>query len=315
MRAMILAAGLGTRLRPLTDKCPKCLMPVMNRPLLGLWLERLAAWGVERAVVNTHHLAPMVSAWLGRHAQPGLEVVISHEPVILGTGGGLVAARESLGEEPFLLVNADVLATGEVPALIERLRDSGALAVLGLKDWPEVNTVALDARGRVLGFKKDPAPPVGERWLTYTGLAALDPRLLDFLPPTGYSTLVRGLQAALAEGGLVLGAELPGFWDDLGTPERLWDLHRRIISGPPVGLEGLAPADPVVLAPGAKISPQAEVEGFAVLGDGATVEAGASVRDVVLLPNARVEPGARVSEAVLGDGFAARGRIAGGAHA
>ena len=315
MRAMILAAGFGTRLRPLTGKRPKCLMPVMNRPLLGLWLERLSAWGVERAVVNTHHLAPMVEAWLERRAPAGLELVLSFEPVILGTGGGLAAARPSLGGEPFLLLNADVLATAPVPALLQRLEQSGALAVLGLADEPRVNTVAVDNGGRVLGFQGQPGLPGGARWLTYSGLAAIHPRLLDFLPAGGYSTLVQGIKAALAAGELVLGQELDGFWDDLGTPEKLWRLHRRLAGSPPPGLEHLAPAGPALLAPQARLHPQARVEGFAVLGRGAVVEAGARLRDVVLLPGARAAAGARVSRAILGDGFLARGRIEGGAYA
>jgi len=315
MRAMILAAGLGTRLRPLTDKRPKCLMPVMNRPLLGLWLERLAAWGVERAVVNTHHLAPMVTAWLERRAGKAPGVVVSHEPVILGTGGGLVAARQALGEEPFLLVNSDLVATARVPALLEHLKAQEAVAVLGLVDEPRFgNTVGLDHAGRVLGFKHQEGLDA-PRWLTYTGLAAIHPRLLDYLPPTGYSTLVDGLLAAIAAGEPVQGEPLEGFWDNLGTPEDLLRMHRTLVSGPPAELKELAPRGPLVLAPGARIQAGAEVEGFAVLGDGAVVEAGAGVQDVVLLPNARVEPGARVSRAVLGDGFAASGRIEGGAYA
>ncbi len=314
MRAMILAAGLGTRLRPLTDKRPKCLMPVMNRPLLGLWLGRLASWGVERAVVNTHHLAGQVRAYLEQQAPPEIEVAISHEPEILGTGGGPLAARGQLGTEPFLLVNSDVLATARVPALLERLEAQDALAVLGLVDEPRFNTVALDLEGRVLGFKSQegPNPP---RWLTYSGLAALSPRLLDYLPATGYSTLVQGLQAAIAAGERVLGQPLEGFWDDLGTPERLIMLHRRLAHDPPAGLRGLSPEGPLLLGRGARLENGAQVKGFAVLGEGAVVEPGALLNEVVLLPGARVAAGAVVERAVLGDGYLACGRIQGGAHA
>ena len=315
MRAFVLAAGLGTRLSPLTQRRPKCLMPVMNQPLLGLWLRRLAAWGVERAVVNTHHLAPQVRVYLAGGPAPGLEALESHEPVILGTGGALVAAREQLGPEPFLLVNADVLATAQLPPLLRTLEDSGACAVLGLVDAPCFNTVALDRAGRVLGFRGDSGLPQAPRWLTYSGLAAISPALLDHLPARGFSTLVQGLEAALAAGGLVLGREMGGFWDDLGTPEHLLDLHRLLVASPPPGLEPLAAPGPLVLAPGARVEPGAEVQGFAVLGQGAVVEAGALVEDCLLLPGARVAAGARVRRAVLGDDFVARGQIDGGAHA
>ncbi len=312
---MLLAAGLGTRLRPLTARRPKCLMPVMNRPLLGLWLERLAAGGAERVVVNTHHLAHQVHDYLREHAPPGLEVVVSHEPQILGTGGGLVAARSSLGEAPFVLANADVVCSAEPASLLERLQAQGAVAVLGLVDDPRFNTVAVDGRGRVLGFRGETGLEGVAAWRTYTGLAAIHPRLLDHLPALGYSSLVEGFRRAIAAGEPVLGLDLEGFWDDLGTPRRLWALHRDLARGRQPELAGLAPREPVVRGEGAVLEPGAEVEGFCVLGPGARVEAGARVREVVLLPGARVCSGAVVEEAVLGDGFIARGHIRGGAHA
>lgn len=315
MRAFVLAAGLGTRLLPLTRLRPKCLMPVMNQPLLGLWLKRLAALGVGRTVVNTHHLAPLVRAYLASGPLPGLELIESHEPLILGTGGALVAARELLGPEPFLLVNADVLASADLCPLLAAREASNALAVLGLVDDARFNSVALDQAGRVLGFKGDAGLEEAPRWLTYSGLAAISPELLDHLPGQGFSTLVAGLQAGIAAGRPVLGLELGGFWDDLGTPQHLWGLHRRLMASPPPGLEHLAAGGPLLLAPGALIEPGARVEGFAVLGAGARVRAGAVLQDSLLLPGAIVDAGARVTGAVLGDGFLARGQIEGGTHA
>jgi len=312
---MVLAAGLGTRLLPLTNKRPKCLMPVMNRPLLGLWLERLAAWGVERAVVNTHHLASMVSAWTGGNTPPGLEVRLSHEPQILGTGGGLVAARPWLGRAPFLLVNADVLATAPAPELAQVQAETGALAVLGVVDEPSINSVALDQAGRLLGFAGDEGLPASARWRTYSGLACLTPEFLDLLPARGFSSLVQGLRAARAQGGLVLGVELGGFWDDLGAAQRLLALHHRLVQDPPAGLEFLVPPRPLVLGPGARVEPGGRVQGMAVLGAGAVVEDGALVSDSLLFPGARAAAGSRVQEAVLGDGFVAQGELSGGAYA
>ncbi len=312
---MVLAAGLGSRLMPLTQHRPKCLMPVMNRPLLGLWLERLAGWGIGEVVVNTHHLAPMVEDWLERDPPPGLRVRLSHEPEILGTGGALVQARERLGNQPFLLLNADVICSAHLPRLEERRRQEGALAVLGLVRDRRFDTVALDQGGKVLGFKGRPLAGVARRWLTYSGLAALAPPFLDFLPRDGYSTLVDGLLAAIQAGQPVLGLELEGTWDDLGTPERLWALHRDLAGPGRPGLECLRPPGPILAAPGARLEPGARVEGFCVLGAGARIEGGARVRDSLLLPGAVAAAGSRVSRAILGDRFMARGEISGGAHA
>jgi mannose-1-phosphate guanylyltransferase len=312
--AMILAAGFGTRMRPLSALRPKCLMPVMNRPLLGLWLKRMADWGFERVVVNTHYLADRVRAYLDQAGPWGLEVLISHEPVILGTGGGPVAARPMLGGEPFLLANSDVISTIQAPRLLAGLHAQKALAVLALVDEPRFNTVAVEGPN-LLGFKGDSGLPPGADWLTYTGMAALAPGLLDYLPREGESSLVDALRRAMADGEKVLGMRLPGYWDDLGTPERYLSLHRELTQAPPADLGFLASDSPLVLADGAKVSPQARLSGFAVLGEGVVIGDGAGVSDSVLLPGAKVLPGVRVHGAVLGDGYVASSDINGGAHA
>ncbi len=310
---MILAAGLGTRLLPLTRRRPKCLMPVMNRPLLGLWLQRLAAAGARRVVVNTHHLAEKVHDYLARQAPGDLEVLPSHEPVILGTGGALVAARDRLGDRPFVLVNADVISPADLGALHQALAHGRAVACLGLVHDRRFNTVAVDGE-LVLGFKGDPGLPGEAKWLTYSGLAAVSPELLEHLPSRGYASLVQGLRRAMAAGRPVVGLRLESFWDDLGSPAALLGLHQRLVHDPPAGLEHLAPGEPVVLGRGSVVERGAELSGVVVLGEGAVVERGARVADSLLLPGARVAAGARVSRAVLGDGFLARGEITGGAH-
>lgn len=314
MRAMVLAAGFGTRLAPLTNLRPKCLMPVGRRTLLGLWLERLAGWGVGSAVVNTHHLAEKVRARL-EQGWPGLEVMESFEPEILGTGGGVVAAQAALGENPFLLLNADVITSAQLPPLLDALRSADAVAVTGLKNDPRFNTVAVDGNARVLGFKGDLGLPADASWLTYTGLAAIHPRLLKYLPPSGHSSLVLGLRNAIIAGETVLGLELDGFWDDLGTPERLLLLHRDLARGALPEIATLVGKGPFWLENDAQIARDANLHGFVLAGRGVRVDKGALVKNSLLLPGARVQAGVGVENAVLGDGFVARGNIKGGAHA
>ncbi|MCB2185903.1 MAG: nucleotidyltransferase family protein [Deltaproteobacteria bacterium] len=311
MQAMILAAGLGTRLLPLTQRRPKCLMPVMNQPLLGLWLAQLAARGVLRAAVNTHHLAPQVREFLARETPAGLLVHESHEPTILGTGGGLVRLRDFWGSEPFLLVNADVLAEDDPGPLLAELRRRRAVACLGLVDWPQVNSVAVDDQGLVRGFRDQAPSGAGLNWLTYSGLAAISPELLNFLPKSGYSSLVDGLKAALAAGRPVLGRRLTGYWNDLGAPARLLAAHRRLFRDPPPGLAGLAAAGATLLAPGVSLPPSVAVRGFLAAESGAVVGPEAEVAEVVMLRNAVIAPGARVRATVLGEGAVARGELVG----
>lgn len=315
MRAMILAAGLGTRLMPLTRLRAKCLMPIMNRPLLDLWLEQLSKAGAEAVVVNTHHLASMVEDHLAADPPQGCEVIISREPEILGTGGGLVQAREHLGAESFVLVNADVVAAIDLPALYQCHLASGALATLYVHDDPRFNTVAVDPAGRVVGFKGDAIGESDVAWLTYCGIAVLSPELLGFLPSTGKSSLIDAFRQALAAGGQIDAMPLTGFWDDMGQPGALLGLHLRLASDPPPGLEHLAPGKSLVLGKGARVSESAQVSGLVVLGPGAEIQDNARVSNSLLLDHARVAAGARVRDAVLGDGFFAQGEIRGGAHA
>jgi mannose-1-phosphate guanylyltransferase len=314
MRAMVLAAGFGTRLAPLTNLRPKCLMPAGGRTLLGLWLERLAGWGVGSVVVNTHHLAEMVRARL-ELGWPGLEVVESPELEILGTGGGILAALPALGDEAFLLVNSDVISTARVPLLLDALTNNNAVAVLGLIDDARFNTVALGEGTRILGFKGDANLPSQITWRTYSGLAAIHPRLLDYLPQSGRSNLVQGLRGAIDAGETVLGLALDGFWDDLGTPERLLKLHRDLARGALPEVASIVGQGPHWIDKAAQIAPDAQLEGFVSAGRDVQVGQGALVKDSILLPGARIKAGAQVEQAIIGDGLQLNGRIKGGAHA
>jgi len=312
---MLLAAGFGTRLKPLTNKRPKCLMPLRNATLAGFWLTRLGGFGAERVVVNTHHLAGAVRAFLAQPAQGWPPVTESHEPEILGTGGGLVAARHLLGEDPFLLVNGDVAASDDLTPLLRRLREERALAVLGVVDAPRFNSVAVANGDQVAGFQGDDGLPTNARMLTYSGLAAIHPQLLDYLPSQGFSSLVGAFRGALAAGRKITAHPLAGFWDDLGAPQRLLQLNLDLASGRREDLAAILPPGAVSIHPEARVSPLATLRGACVLGAGSRVEEGAMVKDSLLLPGAVVAAGARVSNAVLGDDFLARGVLDGGAHA
>jgi mannose-1-phosphate guanylyltransferase len=298
-RAMVLAAGLGTRLRPLTDRLAKPLLPILGRPLLGTILDRLIAAGAGAIAVNTHHRAEDVRE-LVTGSEHAPRVTLFHEPEILGTGGGPANARGLLAEgDRFLLHNGDVLCDADLGALIADHRASGAAGTLLLTDWPEVNTVVTDPEGRVLRIGRGGAPPAIEvRRLTYTGIAVFERGFLDYVPE-GPSSLVDALRRAMAEQpGSVRGFAPGGFlWSDLGTLTRYLDAHRGLLGGRRSGETGGAR---VHLAEASAIDAGARVEGFAVLGHRARIESGARVRDVVLLDGATVPEGTAVARAVIG---------------
>ncbi len=300
-RALVLAAGYGSRLRPLTDHLPKPLAPILGRPLIDHVLDRLAAAGVERAAVNTHHLAGLVRGHLARRDRDP-EVTIFHEPNILGTGGPLAAAGAFLSEaDTFFLYNGDVLCDLDLRRLAAEHDRHRPLATLVLADWPEVNSVTVDGDGVVAAIGGSaPAGGAGLRRLTYTGIALFDRRFLD-LVPAGPSSLVPWLRRAMeAEPGSVRGfAPRDLRWDDLGTLRRYLDAVGELVRK-----ADRAPA-PVHLAPGAALEEGAGHWGFVALGAGARAEAGCALTDCVVTGGALVEDGEVHQRAVIGPDWVA----------
>ncbi len=311
MHAAILAAGLGTRLRPLTYSVPKALLPVLNRPLLGLWLARLEAAGCGRAAVNVHHLGDLVRRFL--EEQPiGLFLSLSQEAELLGTGGGLRRLGELLGPEPFLAVNGDILTDLDLAALYGSHRQ-GAFATLILHDCPPHNHVWTD-NGRVVAIgaaeSRAGGPP-----LAYTGIQVVGPEMLQFLPSGRPYDLVTAWREALAAGARLSATVVSGhFWEDLGTPGGYLAAHRRLLAGEAPGLAGLFPeiSDPLI-GPGADIGPGVHFGGGVCLGARVRVGAGASISNTVVWEAAEIAPGVALADCIVGSRarvvHSARGRI------
>ena len=230
MKALIFAAGLGERMRPLTDRTPKPLLPVAGKPLIEWHLEKLAACGIGDVVINTSWLAEQFPAALGDGARWGLRIRYSHEGATpLETGGGMLHALPLLGDKPFLLVNGDIWTDFDFAALP---REPDGLAHLVMVDRPPQAThgdFALDEDGLVRSE--------GANRLTYAGLGVYRPQLLDDwrahaidagaaeTPPR--FRLAPILRAHMAE-GLIRGEHHRGRWTDVGTPQRLAQLDAEL---------------------------------------------------------------------------------------
>ncbi len=182
MKAFLLAAGLGTRLRPITDTTPKCLVEVGGRPLLDIWLDALAKAGVQEVLVNTHHLAGLVEAHVARRWMPPV-VRLSHEPVLRGSAGTLLANRDFVADEDmFLVVNADNVTDFDLRMLMDAHRAGATIATLSVFHAPrpsECGIVEL-ADGLVVGFVEKPADPRSD--LANAGMYAFHPKVLDEIP-------------------------------------------------------------------------------------------------------------------------------------
>lgn len=213
MKAMILAAGRGERLRPVTDRLPKPLLEVGGKPLLAWHLERLAAAGIVNVVINVSHFADLIVTHVGNGASYGLSVQYSREPEALETAGGIAQARAQLGEAPFLLVNGDVYCEIDFTRLRREPLGAGLAHLVLVPNPPHHprGDFSLEA-GRVGNAS-------GTRY-TYAGIALMSPAMVDGIDPGSRAPLAPLLRAA-AERGLITGTLYQGTWQDVGTVERL----------------------------------------------------------------------------------------------
>jgi NDP-sugar pyrophosphorylase family protein len=295
---MVLAAGLGTRMRPLTLLRAKPALPVMNRPLLHWTLDLLARSGVTDVMVNLHYLPDSVREAAGDGSAFGLRVAYSMEPKILGTGGGPRKVRDFFGEEPFLLVNGDMVFDFDLRDLVRRHLAAGARATLALRPNPDPRRyppVRTDRRGRVTSLPGHARRTRGTASL-FTGIHVLDPTTLDRLPP-GPSDTVRDLYARLvAEGETVLGVRVRGRWFDIGSPALYLASHRALLAA---GFAGARKG--VLVHPEARVAKGARVTG-SVIGPGSVVERGARVSGSVLWDDVVVGERADVRGSILAGG-------------
>lgn len=230
MKAMILAAGRGERMRPLTDSCPKPLLRVGGKPLLVWHIERLARAGIRDIVINHAHLGHMFKPLLGQGEQWDVSIEYSPEGEALETAGGIAQALPLLGNSPFLVVNGDVYCEFNYSLFVARALTrmaQGRLAHIVLVDNPEHHPegdFVLDAGGRV--------SREGGSKLTYTGIGAFRPELFAGIRPGEKARLAPLLDSAISMERLS-GEHFRGYWEDVGTPERLTRLNTELLTLPP----------------------------------------------------------------------------------
>ena len=232
---MILAAGLGTRLRPLTNTIPKPLLPIAGTPLIVWNLLLLKRHGFHQVVINLHYLGPMIEQALGDGSKFGMRIIYSHEPIILGTGGGIKKAEPYFSGEPVLILNADTLVELDLEALRDFHRSRGAAATLALREdqdaerWGLVEVGEQDRILRITGRGVREATTIAQRM--FAGIHILHPRLLQQVPKGVVSSIIDPYVAAIERGEPVLGYDLHGYWSDIGTTERYTQAEHDARSG------------------------------------------------------------------------------------
>ncbi len=316
MKAMILCAGLGTRLRPLTERWPKPALPFLGQPLLRYHLAVLRAAGVSAVGINTHHLPDAMEATARAECERvGLPLHVVHEPIIQGTGGGIRGLRDFLSGEDFLVFNGDILFPVDLRPVVAAHRSSGAAATMVLMPMPAGETYAaveLDAARQVRRIAgRGPGGPSLSPW-HFTGVHVMSPRVFDFMTPEGPEDINRDVYVRMIEAGLpVLGQSVQAYWSDLGTPARYLATVRDVLFGqvPVAALGTASPFEEAPRGPGnwwahptARLG-SAKVAGPAWFGAGCVLADGARVGSAVSVgPEARVGEGARLNRVAVFEG-------------
>jgi len=235
-RAFLLAAGVGTRLKPLTDRIPKCLVPVNGEPMLSIWIQLCEELGIREVLINTHHLANQVEAWAARQVHSPVRIRLVYEAKLLGTAGTVAANRDFLGDdEEFFVFQADTLVHVDFyPIRSFHQSHTGPLTVaLFHSPCPWTSGVALvDGRNRITDFEEKPAHPKSD--LANAGVYIARQELLRYLPARGYADFAEDIFPRLV--GEMRGFVIDGQIFDVGTPEHYEEAEREwpLISSKPI---------------------------------------------------------------------------------
>jgi NDP-sugar pyrophosphorylase family protein len=306
MRAVILAAGFGTRLWPLTEDRTKPAIPFLNRPLISYSVQYLTEQGIRSIIVNLHHHPESIRDALGNGSQYAAEIEYSYEEQILGTSGALDRVRDMLGDGDFVVMNGKIITAIDLSAAIEHHRKNSALATLVLRPNPareRFSTVEVDTRGWIKGFGPHPTPPdpgaesnstrktqsdqqateaapspgeSDQTPLMFTGIQILSPRIFEYIPPGVFShSTVHVYPKAIQAGEAVIGFVSDDDWYEVSTLDRYLEASLRFLH---------------------------KKGEHVVAGRDCVIETGATVRDSVLWDRVVVETGARVERSVIGDG-------------
>ena len=309
---MLLAAGLGERMLPLTRRIPKPAIPVLGRPMIIQVLRQLARQGVRFVVMNLHHLPESLQTLLGNGTELGLDVLqYSNEEQILGTSGGIHHAAKYLRDGDTILVrNADFLADIDLAAATAAHVASGCLATMVLAQWrPGYTPIEVDRAGRVVSIGGEPrALPqdIAGRYL-FTGLHLIEPEVLDLIPQNGPSDMVRDVYLHLASDGSIASYVHSGFWWEFGSLRNFLEGSLQLLSMRTEERIHIAETDPircvgtarVAVGAGADFHGGVELVGRVALGFASFVGEGAVLEDSVVMAEGWIGPGSKLTRVIV----------------
>ena len=314
---MVLAAGLGTRLRPLTYEINKPMVPVLDRPVMAHIVDLLDRHGFDETIANLHYFPDSIRDYFGER------MAYRTEPELLGTAGGVRGCAEFFGDEAFLVISGDALTDIDLRAFADRHREAGGVATLAVKkvaDTREYGVVLHDRAGRITGFQEKPEPDEALSDLGNCGIYIFEPRIFDYFPDRPFVDWAQDVFPALLANDVPFHIhEVRDYWNDVGSLAELrqgtFDALRGELR---LEMDGEELAPGVIVAGGAPLPVDTEVEGPVwvgsdvqigagvrltgplVLGDGAQVGGGAQLRESILFPGTEVAPRAILIGAIAG---------------
>lgn len=316
-KAFVLGAGLGTRLRPLTDQLPKPLIPVFHRPLITCAFEHLLGAGVREFVVNTHHLPERYAEAFPEGTYRDAPITFRHEPVLLETAGGIANIADLVEGESFIVYNGDILTDLPLRPLIEEHQKGRNLVTLVLRSTGPARHIALDSSsGTVTDIRgKLGTGNVGTH--QFTGIYAVSPEFMPHLTPGKVESVIP-VWLELIRRRERIGAVVvdEGQWWDLGDRETYLDAHATLWRGVENGqLKYLAMDSPAqhvsFVAPDAEVHPSATLRGVNVISSGAVVGSNATLRDCLVWPGGKVAALAYLTRCIVRGGMTAEGVLSG----
>jgi mannose-1-phosphate guanylyltransferase len=331
MRAMVLAAGLGTRLRPITYELPKPMVPVLNRPVMEHILRLLARHDFTETIANLHWFPEVIRGYFGDGSNFGVGLTYSKEEQLLGTSGGVRNVAEFLGED-FLIISGDALTDIDLTAMREFHNSHNGIATLATKrvaDTSQFGVAITGSDGRIQGFQEKPDPSEALSDLANCGIYMFRSEIFDFFPepgtskaagpsdPSGFADWAMDVFPRLLAGDVPFYShEIDAYWNDIGNLEELRESTLDALSGAVevkregkilegyrsgevVGDEGPL-IGPVLLAEGCEIGDDVRIDGPSVIGEGVTIGAGSRLREVIVLPGAEIPAGSVLIGAIAG---------------
>lgn len=317
MKAMVLAAGLGTRLRPLTYEITKPMVPVLDRPVMAHILDLLGRHGFEEVIANLHYFPDSIKDYFGDR------ISYRVEEELLGTAGGVRACGDFFGDDPFLVISGDALTDVDLRALAARHEAAGGIATLAVKkvaDTREYGVVLHDQEGRITGFQEKPAPEEALSDLGNCGIYVFSPEIFDYFPERPFADWAQDVFPALLAKDVPFHIhEIGEYWNDVGSLTELrqgtfdalgGELHLEmegellapgvtVVGGEPVRADAIVEG-PVWIGAGVRIGAEVRLTGPIVLGDGASIGDRAQLRSSIVFPGTEIGDDAILIDAIAG---------------